>query len=258
MIYKLIFFILLFFGNLNLLAQTSDSIIFRLKKINVGIEFGRSQYRLSENAENNNSSIKAKLLPYINFTIGYNLFLKKHNYIIPKLGYEFEFSNFKYQYNEVESFNGVNTIGTQTVSFIGYKNNKYSQVNIKNSSSVNISAAYLRLFDLFRSNNIMFCATGAVSLKYKTFIYSKVEYNYSKDSLGTTIDSYNYGYIDSGFNTKTNDLYFYSHFGIGFLSKGKKIQHQLFLKLATRLNNCYAEDAYIKKSLLRITYNLNF
>lgn len=251
-------FILLFVVSVNLIAQNSDSSIFRLKKINIGIEFGRSPYRLHQKGQNGNSTIRAKVLPYVNLSIGYNFFLKKHNYFIPRLGYDFEFSNYDSRYTVVESFNGVNTIGTQTVSFVGYKNSKFNELHIKNSSSVNIVAEYLRLFDMSKSDKIMFCASGAMSLNYRTFMYSKVDYNYAKDSLGTTVDSFNYSYVENRSNTKRNDLYAYFHLGVGFLVKGTKVNQQFSLKLATRLNDCNSDDAYIKRSLLRLIYNLNF
>jgi hypothetical protein len=125
--YKLKYLALIFFIKTSVIAQKTDSSMFKLKPFFIGIELGRSPYRLNKSDGYFNTEINSKILPYFSFMFGYNLRLIKYSYIIPKLGYISEFSNYNSTYKTIESFNGVNTTGTQTVSFVGYKTSNYNQ-----------------------------------------------------------------------------------------------------------------------------------
>lgn len=242
--------------NFVLVAQKSDSSVFKLKKINIGFEIGRSPYRLNKTEENINSQTTAKILPYFSFMCGYNLSINKYNYIIPKLGCGFELSNYNLSLNTIESFNGVNTVGTQTVSFIGNKRSNYNYSYKKNSRTILVSAEYLHLSDVFDNDKFLLATNANLSLNYELYSYYKISEVSYKDSIGIIYDEYSSASESKNFNTKnySNNLFFQFQVGIGILICDKMQQH-IYLALASRVNN---RDLYTRYGLFRINYCLNF
>lgn len=244
-----------------LAAQKPDSNDFKLKPFFVGFEVGRSPYRLNKAAgDAPDQVIKSRFLPYLNFMLGNNLKLNQSNYLVLKIGYAIEYSKYSSSSTNIESFNGVNTIGTQTVSFLGFKKSYYNSLYTKNTSFIGLSIDYLHLSDIFANDKIMLYSGGGLSLNYEAFSYSKSSESFTKDSIGITIQSYNYTNLSKNSFSKNrfDNLCYQFNIGIGIIYNTAKLQHQIGLKLYTRLNNPDIYYLYIKRSLFRISYNINF
>lgn len=262
----------LFFFLTIMRGQEKDSLYsFKLKKWSVGIEVGHSPWRLNYGGGYGNGgygdgfgySLTNELLPFYKLNLGYNLKVKKNQYIIMNFGFVKENIGYTLIKSCQSQFDYIESIGTSTRVNTGSIIDQEMRIYKQNDINMDVDFNYMIISSIFKNDKFKLFTQPGIS--YRSEIYSNYrdEYSHSRDSIknnqANRIEDHNY--INTGTKSFTINHLFYPRFLLnlssGLLLDSPYVQHQIGINFNVLLNQ-RSQDINFKRYFFRLVYKLNF